>query len=289
MRLAGAFLALAAWPAFAEPMPVLAPDAPYEVIGLSESAVLVTSMGQAFRCDLDATRDGFQMGACTAIVPGPRMAAAALERQALEQALGAARDRAEAAEQERDALRAELEALRAVSPADLEALRQAAALRPTVIALERAAEDVGAVDDARVNVFARIALLLLAEKWGDGCTLEQSAFAPENERAQQQVVMGRVLEELGISAELAGLMIANLTPDDTDPALAHNRVQAALQDALKAGDVETYDRGTAALRLARRNLEALGDRIGQRIMAGDLIVMAEDRSSLRVAVPPCGP
>ncbi|SMX36637.1 hypothetical protein [Maliponia aquimaris] len=72
MRGTGAFLALAAWPAFAEPLPVLAPDAPYAVIGLTDTLVPVTSAGQGYRSGLDTSDERFEIGACAANVAEDR-------------------------------------------------------------------------------------------------------------------------------------------------------------------------------------------------------------------------
>jgi hypothetical protein len=301
-------------------MPGLAPDAAYDVVGMTDTALLVVSEGQPYRCLLSGAEAGVEMGRCEPILSGERMFSARMEQLAQQEALAAA----EARVVELQSALAAAQAMQAAGAADLEGLRRAleaeqvraaefaaqrdaaentlasvtaqleaaayrADLRPQVFALEKAADLVGTVDDARVSVLARLSIRKMAEAFGDGCTIQRSAFTPENERANQEVVIAAVLAELGIAPDLGDLMMANLHPTDEAADLPHNRMKDALQTALRDGDTDTWDRGRAALTAARVNLDSLGDRIGERFQTGGLVVMAPDQQSLRVVVPPCKP
>lgn len=304
----------------AELLPVLNPDAPYDIVGMTDKSLLVVSEGQPYHCIMSIAEFGFEMGRCEPILPGERMFSAHMDHIAQKEALAVAQARVG----ELQAALAAAQVGQAASDADLSALHQAleaeqartaefaaqrdwaeetlasvtlqldaaeyrANLRPQVFALEKAAELVGTVDDARVSVLARLSILKMAEAFGDGCTVQRSAFTPENERANQDVVIAAVLAELGIAPDLAILMMANLHPSDDGADLPHNRMKAGLQEALSGGDTDTWDRGLEALSAARVNLNRLGDRVSEQIQTGGLAMMAPDQQSLRVVVPPCTP
>lgn len=271
-------LSLGALPAAAQERD---PAAAFTLTALTDTAAQIESGGIPYLCEVDRTETAIALRACLPVLSGPqadRLQAAVDEAARLTEALATAEAALTEAETARAALETQVATLEAAAAtteelqAEIAALE--AALAPYLAAdaeasanialleqaktLQRAGGDLGRTTDTDLTALTRNALQAFFGGFGDPCGLSLADFQSVDEDEMKREILGHIFGEMGMSAEIASLIISigYDAPNDTES--PYNQYYTAVTES---SDDAVYTQGRQARMIARDNLKEFEQRI----------------------------